>query len=150
MIVRIWENAFQQNFKHLKYGNTNKETNTLIKMFAVPLLRILGSRWEYMTLIDLLLSGVKFSTSRARAAVIPHNRKNIKKVQNHISKPNPIERIRGRTRQLKHLADSVAQGRKFKMKNWKTGQIKQQHNQFKQLQERSLSIKIKKKKKARP
>ena len=43
--------------------------NTLINIFAMPLLRILGSRWEYMILIGLLLSGVKFKTSNALAAV---------------------------------------------------------------------------------
>lgn len=37
-------------------------------MFPVPLFRILGSRWEYMILMDLLLSGVKLRTSSALAA----------------------------------------------------------------------------------
>jgi hypothetical protein len=38
-------------------------------MLAVPLLRVLGSRLEYITRIGLLLTSVKFSTSNALKAV---------------------------------------------------------------------------------
>jgi hypothetical protein len=40
-----------------------------MKMLADPLLRLLGSRFEYITRIGLLLRGAKFSTSNALAAV---------------------------------------------------------------------------------
>lgn len=38
-------------------------------MFAVPLLRTVGSRFEYIILMGFPLRGVKFSTSKALAAV---------------------------------------------------------------------------------
>ena len=40
----------------------------LINIFSVPLLRILGSRWEYIILSGFPLRGVKFNTSNALAA----------------------------------------------------------------------------------
>jgi hypothetical protein len=42
---------------------------TLMKMLADPLLRLLGSRFEYITRIGLLLRRAKFITSIALAAV---------------------------------------------------------------------------------
>jgi len=41
----------------------------LMKMFADPLLRLLGSRFEYITRIGLLLSRAKFNNPSALAAV---------------------------------------------------------------------------------
>lgn len=49
-----------------------KVINTLINIFAAPLLRALGSRLEYIILIGFPLSGVKFSTSIALDAVKVH------------------------------------------------------------------------------
>jgi hypothetical protein len=40
-----------------------------MKMLADPLLGLLGSRFEYITRMGLLLSIAKFSTSNALAAV---------------------------------------------------------------------------------
>lgn len=39
-------------------------------MLAVPLLRTVGSRFEYIILMGFPLRGVKFSTSKALAAVM--------------------------------------------------------------------------------
>lgn len=44
---------------------------TLMNIFPTPLLRMLGSRLEYITRIDLPFTGVKFKTSIALAAA--HN-----------------------------------------------------------------------------
>lgn len=50
-----------------------KNRDTLINIFPAPLLRMLGSRWEYITLIGFPFSGEKFSTSNALAAVQEKN-----------------------------------------------------------------------------
>lgn len=56
--------------KHRSTQSTGKkEDNTLINIFAAPLLRKVGSRLEYIIRIDFPLRGVKFSTSIALAAV---------------------------------------------------------------------------------
>ncbi|BAT06852.1 Os09g0115466, partial [Oryza sativa Japonica Group] len=59
--------CFQTHRKyHTKLCCLSTYQDTLIKIFAVPLLRKLGSRLEYMILIGFPLIGVKLSISNAR------------------------------------------------------------------------------------
>lgn len=75
---RIQNSKLYKNTQH-QPNLLSADMNTLINMLPAPLLRILGSRWEYIILMGLPLRGVKFSISNALAAVkiIERGRENL-------------------------------------------------------------------------